>query len=242
MRLCATRSNWPDQMTDPIQDPMSTQMEMPDPRAQFPARYPNGAPITNTVHLSEVIDQENFIVGDYTYASAFEPPEDWRERLAPYLFPGTPGRLILGRFCQIAEGVVFVTAAANHAMDGLTCYPFPIFDPDHIGSYAPDIRDTVIGNDVWFGMGAMVCPGARIGDGVIVGAGAVVRGLVPDYAVVTGNPAEVQRLRFSPPEIARLKALAWWDWPADRVAAARPALMKGDLDALETLAPPPDGG
>ena len=128
-------------------------------------------------------------------------------------------------------------AAANHAMDGFTTYPFPIFDPETIMTYQPDGRDTVIGNDVWLGNGAVIMPGATIGDGVIVGAGSVVRGVVPDYTVIIGNPAKVAKMRFDAATIARLKALAWWNWPDANVAKARPALLSGDLDALEALAP-----
>ena len=101
----------------------------------------------------------------------------------------------------------------------------------------PDSRDTVIGHDVWLGYGAMVLPGARIGNGVIVGAGAVVRGTIPDYAVVTGNPAQVAKMRFAPQEIETLNALGWWDWPPDLVARARPALEAGDVSALQQMAP-----
>jgi acetyltransferase-like isoleucine patch superfamily enzyme len=47
----------------------------------------------------------------------------------------------------------------------------------------------VIGNDVWIGAGACILGGARLGDGVIVGAGAVVDFVVPDNTLVAGNPA-----------------------------------------------------
>ena len=112
-------------------------------------------------------------------------------------------------------------------MRGVSTFPFPVFDADRRAGYQPDQRDTIIGHDVWFGHGALVLPGARIGNGVIVGAGAVVGGIVPDYAVVAGNPAQVLRMRFSPDEIAQLNALAWWDWPADRIEAARDVLCEG---------------
>jgi virginiamycin A acetyltransferase len=55
-------------------------------------------------------------VGEYTYASAHEPPDDWAARLAPYLYPFSPERLILGSFCQIADGVTFITSSANHRL------------------------------------------------------------------------------------------------------------------------------
>ena len=43
----------------------------------------------------------------------------------------------------------------------------------------------------------MILPGARIGRNVVVAAGAVVRGEVPDHAVVAGAPARVVR-RWTP--------------------------------------------
>jgi virginiamycin A acetyltransferase len=217
-------------MTDPAG------LRFPDPLDRLPALAPDGTPIAGTVFLNRVIDQPGVEIGDYTYASDFDPPADWLARLAPYQFPFSQGRLRIGKFCQIAHGVRFITAGASHAMDGLTSFPFPIFDPETLLAYQPDTRDTVVGNDVWLGRGAIVCPGARIGSGAVVGAGAVVRGAVPDYAVVTGNPARIVRMRLAERDIARMLALAWWDWPAERIAAARPALMSGDLDALEKMA------
>ena len=68
-----------------------------------------------------------------------------------------------------------------------------------------------IGNDVWIGARAIILDGVRIGDGAIVGAGAVVTKDVPDYAVVGGVPAKVLRYRFKPEEIRWLKDFQWWD-------------------------------
>lgn len=52
-------------------------------------------------------------------------------------------------------------------------------------------KSVIIGNDVWIGDSAMLLPGTKIGNGVIIGGGSVVRGIIPDYAIVVGNPAEV---------------------------------------------------
>ncbi len=203
----------------------------------YPITLPDGTAHRGTVYLKAVIDHPKFEVGDHTYASDFDPPDDWATRLAPYLFPFSQETLRIGKFCQIAHGVRFIGASANHATDGITTFPFAVFDPETMLGYQPDSRDMVIGHDVWLGYGAMVLPGARIGNGVIVGAGAVVRGTVPDYAIVTGNPAQVVRMRFSSQEIEILNALAWWDWPPELIAKARPALEKGDIAALQDLAP-----
>lgn len=48
-----------------------------------------------------------------------------------------------------------------------------------------------IGNHVWLCEGCTIMPGAKIGDGAIVGAGSVVYGHVPPYSLVSGNPAKV---------------------------------------------------
>lgn len=212
---------------------------LPDAARVHPIILPDGTPHTGTVHLGGVVDHPRFEVGDYTYASDFDPPppEGWAARLAPYLFAFSTETLRIGRFCQIAHGVRFITASANHATSGASTYPFAVFDPGAMEAYQPDTRDTRVGNDVWLGHGALICPGADIGSGVIVGAGAVVRGALPDYAVVSGNPARVVRMRFAPGEVARLLALSWWDWPAARIAAAAAALQSADIAELERHAP-----
>lgn len=208
----------------------------PDATRAYPVTLPDGSSHPGTVFLDRVINHPGWDVGAFSYASDFAPPDDWAAHLAPYLFGPGPGRLRLGRFCQIAHGVRFLTAGANHATTGATSFPFPIFDPAQIATYQPDTRDTVIGHDVWLGYGAMVCPGAQIGNGVIVGAGAVVRGVVPDFSIVIGNPGRVIKRRFSDPDCARMSRLAWWDWPAGQVEHAVPALLAGDIAALERLA------
>ena len=50
-----------------------------------------------------------------------------------------------------------------------------------------------IGAEVWIGGGAIVLPGVKIGEGAIVGAGAVVSRDVPEGARVAGIPARALR-------------------------------------------------
>ncbi|MFD8937611.1 acyltransferase [Streptomyces sp. NPDC059578] len=78
---------------------------------------------------------------------------------------------------------VYVTST-NHSYD----------DPDQpIGKQWPRMEPVEIGSGCWIGTGAVILPGARIGRNVVVAAGAVVRGSVPDHAVVAGAPAKVVR-------------------------------------------------
>jgi len=74
---------------------------------------------------------------------------------------------------------------------------------------------TLIGHDVWVGARAFLRDGIRIGNGAIVGAGAVVVADVPDYAVVGGVPARVIRFRFAPETVRRLLEASWWEWPEE---------------------------
>jgi acetyltransferase-like isoleucine patch superfamily enzyme len=53
------------------------------------------------------------------------------------------------------------------------------------------LRDIVVGNNVFIGMNSILLPGTNIGNHVIIGAGSVVRGTIPDYSIVAGNPATV---------------------------------------------------
>ena len=208
---------------------------LPDPATAHPFLLPGGVPHRAIAYLRAVIDHPNIDVGAWTYHSDDAAPEDRAYAIAPYLYPGAPERLTIGRFCAIAEGVQFVTESANHAMDGITTYPFAIFDPVRRAGYAEGVsrrRDTVVGHDVWIGRGATILPGARIGSGAIVGALAVVAGEVPAYAVVAGNPARTVRMRFPAEQVAALLELAWWDWPAFRIEAAMPLLESGDVAAL----------
>lgn len=212
----------------------------------FPVHLPDGSRHRGTVLLRAALDHPRITAGDWSYFSSHQPFDDPSEaaaRLAPYLYPFSPERLVIGKFCQIAHGVQIVTSSANHRHDGLSTFPFAIFDAVERRAGRPSLpdpantaRDTVIGNDVWIGTGATLLPGAEIGCGAIVGAGAVVRGRVPPYAVVSGNPARLVRARLSPEDAARMQAIAWWDWPIETILAHEAAICGSDLDALEAVA------
>jgi hypothetical protein len=107
-----------------------------------------------------------------------------------------------------------------------------LFDPE--AGNAGDAIDkgaTVIGNDVWIGLGATILSGVLVGDGAVVGAGAVVSKSVPSYAVVAGNPAAIVRYRFSSQIRRRLLALAWWNWQDEELRALRDWFV-GDVESF----------
>ncbi|AMV24792.1 Maltose O-acetyltransferase [Gemmata sp. SH-PL17] len=54
-------------------------------------------------------------------------------------------------------------------------------------------KPVTIGSDVWIGGGAIICPGATIGDRTVIGAGSVVTGHIPAGVIAVGNPCRVVR-------------------------------------------------
>lgn len=138
----------------------------------------------------------------------------------------------IGRYSSIARTAF--AATLNHPMDRKSQHGY-FFNPNlgYVGEER-DYSPLSIGSDVWLGHNSIIQPGvASIGDGAVVGAGAVVFKDVPPYAVVVGNPGRVVRYRFSPDVIAELLAEQWWTREPDELAS--------DLGAFtRPLEPPGD--
>lgn len=211
-------------------------MDGPSPLNTHPMEgFPQVCFIKNTV------TNPNIIIGDYTY---YDDPDDSEnfERNVLYHYPFIGDRLIIGKFCALARGVKFIMNGANHKMSGLSTYPFSIFGNgwEKVMPQAGDLPykgDTVIGNDVWIGYEALIMPGVKIGNGAIIAARSVVTSDVPPYTVVGGNPAKLIKARFSAETVAELEAIAWWDWPVDKISAHLAIIVAADVSALKACAP-----
>jgi acetyltransferase-like isoleucine patch superfamily enzyme len=137
-------------------------------------------------------------VGMYTHGGCF---------VLGNIPPGTT----IGRYSSI--GMTARVYRANHPMNlksshGLFYDPAQGLTKERI---IPAGRLT-IGNDVFVGHNAIILPSASsIGDGAVIGAGAVVHKDIPPYAVVTGNPCRIVRYRFSKEMVDELLASRWWD-------------------------------
>ena len=86
----------------------------------------------------------------------------------------------IGAACQLATRVQLLTA--THPIDP---------GPRRIGWESAEPIE--LGDNVWLGGGAIVCPGVTIGDDTVVGAGAVVTRDLPAGVVAAGVPARVVR-------------------------------------------------
>lgn len=102
--------------------------------------------------------------------------------------------------------------------------------------YPPPARDVTIGNNVWIGTSLIILSGKKIGDRAVIAAGAVVTGNVEPYVAVGGVPASPIRYRFDAVAIARLQAVARWEWDHERVLRAASHLCSSRIDIFLDLA------
>jgi acetyltransferase-like isoleucine patch superfamily enzyme len=89
-------------------------------------------------------------------------------------------KVTIGEKVLIAPRVVIVDSDHGFTQRDLPIMTQPL-------STAP----VVIGDGSWIGAGAVILKGTNIGKNCVVGANAVVKGTVPDYSIVVGNPGKV---------------------------------------------------
>ena len=82
--------------------------------------------------------------------------------------------VMMGPYCMMFT--------SNHAIGDLTT---PMRKQGHA-----ERKPIVIGNDIWIGARVTILPGVHVGDGSVIGAGAVVTKDVEPYSIVAGNPAK----------------------------------------------------
>jgi acetyltransferase-like isoleucine patch superfamily enzyme len=136
---------------------------------------------------------EGCIIGPYCSLSAGVMPGQVIDH-SPVVTIGD--RVLIGK----GSGIV-----AHHTVeigdDVFTGHHVYITDANHgyedrtqpIGKQFAPTRPVRIGSGSWLGHGTVVLPGSDIGRNVVVGAGSVVTGALPDFSVAVGNPARVIR-------------------------------------------------
>jgi len=150
---------------------------------------------------------------------------------------GAPGGFVcrIGDYCSIADGVE-VFMGGYHRPEWVSMYPFTAFPPFR-GNFPGQPHtvgrgDVTIGSDVWLASQCTIMSGVTIGHGAVIAARAVVTRDVPPYAIVAGNPGRVVKYRFDEETIAEMLAIAWWDWPEERVLENLDLLLSADMAAF----------
>ena len=108
----------------------------------------------------------------------------------------------IGDRCLIGRGTSIIGHLAieigSDVFTGMNVY---ITDQNHgykeldipIGKQLPNEQAVEIGKGSWIGSGAIILPGSKIGEHVVIGANSVVTGEIPSHSVAVGSPARVVR-------------------------------------------------
>jgi acetyltransferase-like isoleucine patch superfamily enzyme len=116
---------------------------------------------------------------------------------------GPDARVSIGRFCTVVGAIIRAEREIAIGDYVFIAHEVVISDCEHVGrgsihqrtSRLPpgncEPRRVRIGSDVWIGMRAVILAGVTIGDGAIIGAGAVVTEDVPPHCTASGNPARI---------------------------------------------------
>ncbi|UXY15718.1 sugar O-acetyltransferase [Chitiniphilus purpureus] len=132
--------------------------------------------------------------------------------IAPF-FVARGDRVRLGRKVFINGGVLISGGAQVEIGDYTLIAPsaqlhtvtHPV-DPTERQRWAFWAKPIRIGQNVWIGAGAIICPGVSIGDHSVIGAGSVVTHDVPACVLAAGNPCQVVR-QLDPPDMSTLYEL-----------------------------------
>lgn len=123
----------------------------------------------------------------------------------------------IGKYCAMGHGIIINTT--DHLLNYAN---LQVALQNTLGctSVAKN-GDVTIGNNVYIGDCAIILPGRTIGDGAVIGAGAVITKDVPPFAIAVGSPAKVIKKRFSEHIIGQLLKIKWWDWPEEKMMRNR---------------------
>lgn len=166
----------------------------------------------------------------------------WRLSLGRYSCIGrmsTVQSAKIGSFCALSWNLKI--GGDDHDYTMLSTHPFwhdiswgIASDKDYSEYYHEKEYEEpcTIGNDVWIAAGVSICRNVRIGNGCVIGAGAVITKDIEPYSVVVGIPGRVIKRRFDDITIERLEKINWWNLPTDVLKNNLPLFRDKSLDNM----------
>jgi acetyltransferase-like isoleucine patch superfamily enzyme len=149
--------------------------------------------------LAHIRIGHNFSAGDHL----------WLEAVTTYAGLSHTPELLLGNDVNLSDSVHIACLHRIHIGDGLLAGSNVLISDHTHGIYSGPLQSSpdtapaarplhsaggiTIGRNVWLGDGVCVLAGAHIGDGAMIGANSVVRGLIAPATIAVGAPARVVR-------------------------------------------------
>lgn len=175
-------------------------------------KYSKNNQLSNTFTIGKKVKLSNCIINNYSMVSEYASLQN--TEVGSYSAVGRYTKIVytsIGKYCAVSWDTTI--NAISHPYENLSISAFPYVP--YVGNFVSErkqfYKKVTIKNDVWIGANSVIMPGITIGNGAIIGAGAVVTKDVPDYAIVAGVPAKVIKYRFNKDIIDRLLELKWWD-------------------------------
>lgn len=142
---------------------------------------------TSPYLFNKILELEGFDIGAGTIF--YDPKSMTIDRERPWM-------LKIGSYCKITSGTAILTHDYSRSVLRRV-----------YGEIIGEAKETVIGDNVFIGVNSIILMGCHIGNNVIVGAGSVVSGNIPDNVVVSGNPAKIVRTLDEHYQKRKLKTL-----------------------------------
>ena len=156
--------------------------------ASLKAQYAKGVSVGN-----HAVVTKDCKIGKYSYISPYSSVENAE----------------IGNYCSISAHVYI--GPYEHNISLLSSHPCVCSGNEN------KTGKVIIGHDVLISLNAIILKGVKIGNGAVVGAGAVVTHDVEPYEVVGGVPAKHIKYRFDKETIKKLTDNPYYDWDIEKI-------------------------
>ena len=179
--------------------------------------------ILNLLQL-RMFPTRNVIIGKHVYGF-------------PYIVRAVSSTVVIGNYCSFGRNCSIIPCHAHLPSSKkderffISTYPISGHRGWKQKRFVSHKKENfvIIGNDVWVGINTTILAGVKIGNGAVIGAGAVVTHSIPPYAIAAGVPARILRYRYTEEQRAMLLKIAWWNWSDEKIKTYAD-FFYGDID------------